>query len=56
MKDFETPIDAQSDFLPFLRIVLKLIYDKREYYDYVVRNLLESRRKFIARGIAEHKG
>ena len=46
MTDFESPLEGGSKFITFVKITLELVKQKSDYYNHVVKELVESRRKY----------
>lgn len=55
MKDFESPLDGGSKFITFIKITLELIQQKSDYYNFVVKELVESRRRYISKSFSDKK-
>jgi len=42
MKEFESPLIGNSSFLVFIKITLNLLKQRSDYYNHVVKDLVES--------------
>ena len=47
MADFESPLESSSKFITFVKITLELLKQKSDYYNHVVKELVESRKRYI---------
>jgi hypothetical protein len=55
MSDFESPLEGGSKFITFVKITLELLKQKSSYYNHVVKELVESRKKYIAKSFSDKK-
>lgn len=55
MIDFESPLEGGSKFITFVKITLELLKQKSDYYDHVVKELVESRKRYISKSFSDKK-
>jgi hypothetical protein len=48
MRQFETPLENQPDFLTFLKVTMRImINSNREMYSFMINELIKARGRFI---------
>ena len=55
MDDFESPLEGGCKFITFLKITLELLKQKSDYYNHVVKELVESRQRYIEKSFNDKK-
>lgn len=55
MKDFESPLQGNSSFLIYIKVTLSLLKTWSDYYNHVVKDLVESRKRYVQKSFNERK-
>ena len=55
MTDFESPLESSSKFITFVKITLELLKQKSDYYNHVVKELVESRKRYVWKSFTDKK-
>ena len=55
MRQFETPLEAQPDFLTFLKVTLRIMRERnREMYSFMINELIKARTRYIEMSYGEN--